>query len=345
MAYSKENTAKLPYYNFDRLYSYNASYNFVCGSRGIGKTFGTKKRAVLNAIRKGEQFIYLRRYKSELAGRSTFFADIHQEFPEWNFRINGLRAEMVLKADAKKKGARWTVIGYFVALSNAQAQKGVSFNDVTMIIFDEFIIEKGALHYLPNEADVFNNFYSTVDRWKDKTKVFFLANSVSIMNPYFIKFDIKPDQLGEWSTHFDNFIVAHFVEASEFSTAAYATKFGKFIQGTEYGAYALGNEFADANDRMLGDKTSRARYLYTLETAQGTFSVWVDWGIPTYYIQGKRPKRETLYTMLPERMDDGRILMLYNDKLMQYLRAAFKNGSMFFDSPTSRNAFIEVFRR
>lgn len=335
----------LPYYNFDRLYSYNAPYMFVCGSRGIGKTFGTKRRAIRNAINKGEQFIYLRRYKSELSGRATFFADIHHEFPEYNFRINGMRAEMILKADAKQKGARWTIIGFFVALSNAQSQKGVSFHDVTTIIFDEFIIEKGALHYLPNEADVFNNFYVTVDRFKDKTRVFFLANAVSIMNPYFLKFNIRPDQVGEWSTHYDGFVVCHFVESAEFSTAAYETRFGKFIQGTEYGDYALGNEFADANDRLLGFKTSKAKYLYTLETQSGTFSVWVDWALPTYFAQEKRPKKEILYTMDPDKMENGKTLMLYNDKLMQYLRAAFKNGSMVFDSPNTRNAFIEVFRR
>lgn len=336
---------KLPYYNFDRLYSYNAMYHFVCGSRGIGKTFGTKKKAIRDFIREGSQFIYLRRYKSELGAKVTFFTDVAHEFPEWSFRINGNRAEGILKSDAKKKGARWATMGYFVALSNSQSQKSMAFPMVRTIIFDEFIIEKGALHYLANESRVFNDFYETVDRWQDKTKVFFLANSVSIMNPYFLHYGIHPDQVGEWATFGDGFIVCHFVNSAEFSTAAYTTKFGKFIQGTEYGDFALGNEFADANDRLLGFKTARARYLYTLETAQGTFSVWVDWALPTYFIQQKRPKGETLYTMIPENMDEGKHLMLYNDKLMQYLRAAFKGGAMYFDSPSSRNAFIEVFKR
>ena len=46
--------------------SYNQYLNFVIGGRGIGKTFALKKYLLKRFIDKGEQFIYLRRNKSEL---------------------------------------------------------------------------------------------------------------------------------------------------------------------------------------------------------------------------------------------------------------------------------------
>lgn len=339
----------LSYYSFDKVYSYNATFMFVVGARGLGKTYGAKKRVIQAAIRNGEQFIYLRRYKTELKGFSTFFADIAHEFPDWDFKIQGNKAFMSKSSDAKKdeKKRNWICIGYSAALSNAQTQKSVAYPMVTTIIFDEFIIEKGALRYLPEEARAFNDFYSTVDRWKDKTRVLFLANAMSIMNPYFIEYDIKPDadKPEEFVRKADGFIVAHFADSAEFSTEVFQTKFGRFIKDTEYAVYSVNSKFADNNDRMIGFKPSQAKYYCTIETRAGTFSVWIDWSGPFYYVQSKRPKQEILYTFVPEWMDETKLLITYSDKIMQYLRSAFKGGKVFFDIPQARNAFTEIFRR
>ena len=336
----------LQYYSFDKVLSYNGVYNFVIGARGLGKTYGAKKIVIRNAIRKGEQFIYLRRYKDELRiSKDTFFADIQHEFPNYDFRINAGMAQMASSEDRGEKKRNWQDIGYFIPLSTAQSIKSVAFPKVTMIIFDEFIIEKGAIHYLPNEATAFTNFFSTVDRYKDKTRVLFLANSVSIMNPYFLEYNIKPDQVGELVTRHNNFLVCHLADSKEFSKGVYKTRFGQFIEGTEYADYAAGNEFIDNHDALLKYKTSTARYTYSLETKAGTFSVWIDWDGPYYYIQEKLPKQQLLFTIIPERMSEGKTLVSYNDKMVALLRTAFRHEKAFFDNAKSRNAFIEIFRR
>ena len=78
-----------PYYDTTRVCSYNAPYNFVVGARGFGKTYGFKKRAIKRNISHGEEFIYLRRYKEEMKlARDSFFNDIREEFPEWEFKID-----------------------------------------------------------------------------------------------------------------------------------------------------------------------------------------------------------------------------------------------------------------
>lgn len=334
------------YYDYGKLLSYNASYNFLCGGRGEGKTYGAKVRAVKNGIKTGNQFIYMRRYKEELMiAMNTFFADIEHLFPNIDFRVHGKMAQFAPIETREDKKRVWNIIGYFIPLSTAQNQKSVAFPRVTTIIFDEFIIEKGAIHYLPNEATVFNNFFSTVDRYKDKTKVFFLANAVTIMNPYFMEYGIEPDPNKEFIKKADGFIVAHFPDSKEFRNQIYETKFGKFIQGTNYADYAVENKFEDNKTAMVGGKGAKEKYLFTIETDKGSFSVWFNFFNNEYYIQNKLPKVQEIYTLVAEKMDKDKQLLTFSDLPLQRLRTAFRQGMIWFDKPATRNTFAEVFKR
>lgn len=338
------------YYDFGPILSRNAVYNFVVGARGVGKTYGAKRKAIRDYFAKGEQFIYLRRYNTELKGiRTTFMADIRHEFPEHLFRSYGDLIQTRSVADVENdEKTPWDTMGYFVALSKGQQKKSVSYHDVKTIIFDEFIIERGVIHYIASEVKVFNDFYSTVDRYKDKTKVFFLANSISIMNPYFIEWDIAPKLKTEWITNKKGFIVAHFPQSDAFMGEVYATKFGQFIQDSEYADYAVGSEFSDNNSALIRSKTSNARYNCTIETKTGTFSLWIDQkaqGAPIFYVTSKHPKHQFLWTLLPERMNESRVLIDYSDKTLQYLRTGYSRAKVFFDKPQTRNSFIGIYRR
>lgn len=336
------------WYNWDKISSFNATMHFLVGQRGVGKTYGWKKKAIRAAIRRGEQFMYVRRYKEELKiSKETFFDDlvVKGEFPGFDFRSYGSFAQMAPASTRDDKKRPWKTIGHFVALSTAANIKSVAYPLVTNIGFDEFIIEKGNVQYIANEVHKFLNLYSTVDRNQDKTKVFLMANSVSIMNPYFLYWDIKPDDSKEFTVLMDGYLVVHFVDAEEFTDQVYETKFGKFIKGTDFGDFAVGNEFSDNHDNLLNVKGASARYTYTLETKHGTFSVWIDWLAGKFYVQEKRPKQEILYTTVTELMADGKILLPYSSKLMQTLRSAFHHGNVYFDTAKSRNAFIRIFDR
>jgi hypothetical protein len=327
----------LPYYDFGPLLSRNSVYNFLIGARGLGKTYGAKKWAIKDGLTGRGQFIYLRRYETELKGRNSFFADISQEFPEYLFRVNGYEAQA-----QKEKTKEWFTIGYFVPLSKAQSKKSVSYASVTKIIFDEFIIDKGFIRYLPNEASLFNDFYSTVDRWQDRTRVLFLANSVSIMNPYFIAYDIKPRKGTVWWSSNKRFMSAHFAPSEEFAHEVYKTRFGQFIKGTEYANYSVESGFKDNTENMMKRKPSEASYYATIETKLGTFSVWMAGN--DFYIQKSLPKHQRILTMLPEQMNTDKMFITRSDKILQILRSAFAKGRLWFDSPNSRNAFVGVFQ-
>lgn len=338
------------YYNYATLFSYNAVFNFLVGGRGLGKSYGAKKKAIKDGITKGEQFMYVRRfYDSEMKpARATFLNDIREEFPDHDLRINGDFCQYAPVETRDEKKRQWHTIGYFVALSKAQGLKSTPYPDVTLIIFDEFIIEDTSPNtYLTNEADGFMNLFMTVDRYQDKTRVLFLANSVSIANPYFQKYGIKPDESGnQLYTLSNGFILCHFPDAKEFSREVKLSRLGKFIDGTDYAEYAIGNKFSDNHNSLVREKGSKSKYRYTLETLQGTFSVWYDVYSSEFDIQEKRPAgNEQMRTLIPGNVEPGKLLLQYSDKVMQIIRTAHRQGRVFFDAPQTRNAFLEVFNR
>lgn len=337
------------YYNYNRVLSYNALWNFICGARGVGKTYGAQKRVIRDAIKKGDQFVYVRRYReSELKmARATFFAAIEGEFPDWDFRTQGFTAEMAPVSTRGQKGREWQTIGFFVALTGAQSMKSTAFPRVKTIIFDEFIAEKGATQYLKDEVTIMKNLYSTIARDRDDVIVLFLANAVSIMNPYFIEYKIRPDEANaEFIKAAGGFIVVHLPESKEFQNETASTRWGQFIAGTDYAEYASANQFRDNGKSLIEQKDPAARYRFTLETKEGIFSVWVNNQTQMHYAQQQRPRgHERIITVDADKMDKDKVFVTMTSPSLASLRAAFRTGMLTFDAPVTRNALAEIFKK
>lgn len=352
---------KSSYYNFNRLLSFNAVYNFVLGGRGIGKTYGAIKKAINDAIKKEHEFMYVRRYSDELKmAKATFFEAVKVEFPKHEFRVTGWFAEVAdaLPDDFQKKtpgeqksilkAREWRVIGYFVALSQAQRVKSVPFPRVRKIIFDEFILEKGLTRYLPQEYKIFNSLYESVDRKRGETVAIFIANAVSIDNPYFVHYGIEPDAASNEILKLANgFIVVHFPESADYQKDAKESRYVQFLRETdpEYADYAVSNQFADNNKLMVEGKPYKADPLYVLETLKGTFTVWNKLGSPVFYVQLRTVTNIPFYTMVPQRMGPGKLFIEASSNMLGFLRSAWRRDEVRFDKPATKVAFMEVFHK
>jgi hypothetical protein len=98
------------FYNYDKLLSYNAILNFVVAERGVGKTYGAKKMCIKRFLRDGSQFVYIRRYKTELdTATSTFFEQLKN-----NKEFEGHKLEV----RKEKKFPLFIVITKFAALAS-----------------------------------------------------------------------------------------------------------------------------------------------------------------------------------------------------------------------------------
>ena len=81
------------FYDFNKILSYNAFLNIIIGERGVGKTYGSKKYVINRFLKKGKQFVYIRRYETDLMESvgstedNKFFEQIKSEFPDHTFEI------------------------------------------------------------------------------------------------------------------------------------------------------------------------------------------------------------------------------------------------------------------
>lgn len=336
-----------PYYNYDKLFSRNAVINIVSGGRGIGKTYGAKKFVIGRAINKGEQFIFMRRYREELqASAKTFTADIGHEWPDYDFRVEQKELQFAPIATRDVKPREWRTAGFFIPLSIAQNYKSTAYPNVTTIILDEFIKETSSTSpYLRNEADALVNFYFTVDRGQDRARLLMLSNAVTIDNPYFVKWGIQPDQEGEWVIKDNGFIAAHFPDSDLFQKSIYKTRFGKWIAGTEYAQYAVGNVFKDNHEEMIQAKPPSAKPMFNMEVEAGTFGVWLD-AIPgEWYVTRKTPSLEKTVVLDAHRMGEDKVMWARSDDRLGILKRAFRRGRMSFEDPLVRAAFMEINER
>lgn len=263
------------YYDVNKTMSRQRLFNFVVGPRGNGKTYGAKRLAIRNFLRKGEQFVYLRRYDTEMpaAQMRNFFDDIAEEFPEADFKsYQGL-----LRINNE-------IAGWYFPLSKAIMLKSIPFPNVSLIIFDEFIIETGVYHYLPNEVRAFLECYSTISRDRD-VPVLFLSNAITMTNPYFLYFNInfEPGQ----TIKLTKFISAEIIQSTEFTQHMTNTAFGQLIADTEYGKYNIQNKFILDTETFLAEIPAGASYICTFIIANRELGFYVSVNEQLWYLSNK----------------------------------------------------------
>lgn len=256
------------YYDLGPMLSYGMPFNMTVGHRGVGKTYGHKKRGIRRFIENGEQFFYVRRYKEELKNIRQFFDDVGKEFPGHEFEVKGGDKKGVFLIDGE-------VAGYYAALSIAVALKSTPYPKVTTIIFDEFLIGKGSYHYIQNEVSNFLDLVFTIFRDRPNGRVFLIANNITMSNPYFLFFDILPFK--------DRFYIdkSRGILCENYKNEAYIENinnqwFGKLIKGTKYYEYAVENEALEDSDTFICDRSPNSRFRFSVVYQGETVGFWTD---------------------------------------------------------------------
>ena len=260
------------YYSLDKVISYNALLNFLIGERGVGKTFSTKEFVIKQIKKHGDEFVYIRRYKTEIEealGKNDndrkFFEQIKSKFPNDE-----------LKNTSEQFLCNGKICGYALPLSTANILKGSSFNKVKTIIFDEFIIDKGCYHYLQNEVEQLLDIIETIARLRD-IRVLFLGNAISITNPYFNYFNITLPYNKDIKLFKDNLILVNYIRNDKYREVKKTTRFGKLVDGTPYGKYAIDNEFLRDSKSFIQKKTPNCKFYFKVFYKKCYFGIWIDY--------------------------------------------------------------------
>ena len=314
--------------------SRNCLFNFILGARGVGKTF-CKKEDVINAyLKSGEEFVYMRRYKEELKEKNMerFFDDIEFKFPEHKFKYY----QGTFYIDQKP-------FGYSMPLSTSKICKSIPYDKVATIIFDEFIIDKGYVRYLPDEVTNFLEAYSTIARMRD-VKVWFLSNAISITNPYFTYFGIELPYGSNFRVKDD--ILIEVVEDDEHANAMRETRFGKLIKNTDYGAYAIDNKFLRDSSVFVEKKPSTASYRFAIVYRGEKYGIWRDSISGFYYCSNDvDPSGLLSYSVtLDDHQPNTVLLKGHGSSMFDRFIKAYKEGYVRFENVNLKNICQDILK-
>ena len=322
------------FYDFHKLLSHNALFNFIIGNRGAGKTYGFKKWAIKTFLKTGAQFIYLRRYKTEFDDFKNFFNDIAHEFPDVEFTVKG-----------KLLYINGELAGYGIALSTALTKKSVSYHLVDKIGFDEFVIDKGHIHYLNSEVNMFLEFYETVARLRDNVRTVFMSNAVSVVNPYFLYWNVKPKPTKRF-TKFGHMLI-EFVKNQDFVDAKYKTRFGQIIKNTKYGDYAVENVFLKDNMCFVEKKQGTSRFEFTIFYEGHSYGFWTDYKLGLCYVSNDYDPSSSLHFAITDQEHKPNLMLIKSANRSHLLSGAIKaynGGWLRFEDMSIKNQTIEMFQ-
>ena len=330
------------YYSPEKLISRNGLLNFVVGERGVGKSFSFKNYVVDRYLKTGEQFIYLRRYKEELQlACSYFFKDLQCAgfYQDHEFKVKGSKNLTIFYIDDE-------IVGYGVALSTSNILKSTAFPEVKTIIFDEFILDTGIYHYLKSEVSKTLDVIETVFRLKDG-RVFFLGNAISIDNPYFNYFNLDLPYNSEFKSFKDGLIVVNYIKNLEYRAKKKSTRFGRLIDGTDYGRYAIDNKMLRDDSTFIGKKGNNPHFWHILCINNQKYGVWHDTANGRLYIsEDYDPTCGIIYAVsIDDHTPDTKFVSIRSNGFFKAIIEYYKNSDLYFENQKIKNNIIPILRR
>lgn len=318
------------YYDLNKLLSFNKLLNISIGARGLGKSYAAKRWAINNWLKNKKQFVYLRRYKTEFNNIKNYFSDIEDRYPDHSFKV----ANGCFYIDDE-------VAGYYMALSTSQTQKSNSFPDVNIIIFDEFIIDKGRVTYIKGEVQLFLDVIETIARTRDDVRVLMISNAISSINPYFLYFNIYPHDGDKFISKEQ--VVVEINKNQDFINYKKQTKFGQLIDGTNYGRYSIENEFLRDDKTFIEHMTGKSFCWYGLKYEDVVYSCWYNQPSGFLYVTKKDvPENIDIFAITTDDHRPNMLLLARSSTTFKKLKEAYQYGQIRFDCLQSKSAFLEI---
>ena len=322
------------WYDKAQLLSHNKILNMVLSNRGGGKTFHFTRWGIDDYKKNGSQCVWVRRYQTEIdemLKNGKFFDAVREYYPNDELKVEGNFGYV-----------NGEIAFHFIALSTSRQFKSNNYPFVNKIIFDEFIIDKGRITYLKSEVEVFLDLYETIARTRDNVRAILLANSITIVNPYFLFWNIKPDTTKRFTVK-GQICVELFTDA-EFIEKKKKTRFGQLVDGTRYGDYAIENKWLLDNDMFIGEKTPNAEFMLGMKYAGVMYGFWVDYRVGLIYVNKQYdPSSYSLYCLTKDDHETNLLLIksLSDSKRVQRIVYAFRNGLLRFSDMQVKNQFYE----
>lgn len=307
---------------------------------------GAKKFVIEQFIKKHSQFLYLRRYDNELkeifegvkAGKD-FFDDIRDKFPEHE-----------LKAKNRKFYIDGEVFGFAKRMTEAQDLKSSVYQNVKIIIIDEYPIEKNKRYYLPNEAMIILGIIDSIVRNRSDIKIFILGNAVEGLeySPLFTFFDLTLPYNKDIKLFKDNLILVQFMNNEEFRKQRQETLIGKLSKGTEYEQYAMQNKILDKNKNFIEKKQGSSKFIFALKYQGETYGIWNDYHEGKVFVSLDYDKFSPFIFSMTLKDHTPNIMMFNSMKKYSFWKTFlenFKLGLVFYENQKIKHNMYDLIKQ
>lgn len=344
------------YYDWNKTLSYDADVTMVIGARGIGKTYGLRLQFIRDWIKDGWRFVELTRHKNELSDfAATYFnrIDENNEFPNYIFKTTPRHAYIAVKPKDKDAKPKWELIGYFGALTEAQAMKKRTYSKVKRLLLDEAVIDKRLdryHNYLSNEFGILANILDSVSRERaetkhsDRVRVYLLGNACDMLNVYFAAYGINTEPKEGYSWHKHKTMLLHYVKDSSYAEAKTKdTVAGRMLADTVDEKIASANEFVRISNDFVCRKPKSAKFTFGIVYNDYKFGVWTSYSDGYYYVTENIPKNaEPIYALTARDNRVNYIMAKRAEGVMRNFADMYYYGIIRYEQPYLKERFIEV---
>lgn len=337
------------FYRLDKINSYDCLFNFIIGARGDGKTFAVKEQAINDFLKKGWESVYIRRTDVALKEAiGKFFKDpnLLDKYPDYCFQVKGKEAQICNKDENGEPNGDWKTFIYFLYLSNSSSTKSVSYGMVHRIYFDEFLVSKLTKeHYLPDEVTSFLTLYETIARLRD-VKVYFMANALSTINPYFMYFNLKVPKTANGIKRIKQDIVIEVIQDEAYKAVKRKTRFGQLIEGTDFARNNIENEFIEDTEEWIEKKSQKAYYECTIFVDNEGYGVYRDMSRDRLYIS---PDVDLNFPRQFQYNSVGKASMTFKSRrryvIINDIVWNFEQGNVRFENQRVKDVFWKLFTK
>lgn len=196
MPRTKKTPEDSKFYRLDRIDAEKATYSMIIGERSNGKTFAVLERILDNYLKTGEQGAIIRRWDDDFKrkrGQQMYQGVVNAgklQDTIWDGVEYKTQQFFLYRWDeaGEKKIYDRQPFAFGFSLTTMEHDKSTSYDNVTTILFDEFLTRNS---YLPDEFVLFMNVLSTIIRHRDNVRIYMCANTVNKSAPYFAEMGLS----------------------------------------------------------------------------------------------------------------------------------------------------------
>lgn len=345
---STSNTSK--YYTADKILSlkdlegFEPSIYLITTNRSAGKTTHFLIRSLKLFRKEKKKFCLIYRHKYELSSANLIFTDVLKMYPELGTEIlekpcaEGLFYELLIDGES---------CGYTVALSNVDSLKKYSpvFADVYYLIMDEFQKEDGK--YLKNEPTKLQSLIMSVARGggqqSREIKCFLLGNKISMLNPYFVFFDVTRRYKENTKYIRGHGWVAEFLLNESARKAVMQNSISRaFANGDYINKLSMNEAFYDTSE-FIEKCTEKNRYIFTIKHNNKY------WGIreglksgKTYITENFDKSCKAILVFESGQHSTNTRMLTRNSWIMKNLKEAYQLGLLRFQNLNAKNVIYDI---